>query len=47
MFEQVYRADMMLQAAALNVLFLVIGTGVFLGAFTSARQRGLLLQVGE
>jgi ABC-2 type transport system permease protein len=47
MFEQVFRADLMLRAAALNVLFLVVGTGVFLKAFTSARQRGLLLHIGE
>ena len=47
MFEQVFRADLMLQAAALNLLFLAVGTGVFLMAFTSARQRGLLLHIGE
>jgi ABC-2 type transport system permease protein len=47
MFEQVFRLDLMLQAAALNLLFLVVGTGVFLKAFTSARRRGLLLHIGE
>lgn len=47
MFEQVFRVDLMLQAAALNLLFLLVGTGVFLKAFTSARQRGLLLHIGE
>ena len=47
MFEQVFRVDLMLQAAALNLLFLAVGTGVFLKAFTSARQQGLLLRIGE
>jgi ABC-2 type transport system permease protein len=47
MFDQVFRADLMLQAGALNLLYLAIGTGVFLMAFTSARQRGLLLHIGE
>jgi ABC-2 type transport system permease protein len=47
MFEEVFRGDLMLQAAALNLLYLVIGIGVFLKAFTSARQQGLLLRVGE
>ncbi|MDH3900624.1 MAG: ABC transporter permease [Gammaproteobacteria bacterium] len=47
MFEQVFRVDLMLQAAALNLLFILIGTGVFLKAFTGARQQGLLLRVGE
>ena len=47
MFEQVFRVDLMLQAAALNLLFLAVGTGVFLQAFTSARRRGLLLHIGE
>jgi len=47
MFDQVFRADQMLQAAALNLVFLTVGTGVFLMAFNSARQRGLLLHIGE
>ena len=47
MFEHVFRADLMIQAAALNVLLIMIGTGVFLRAFNSARQRGLLLNIGE
>jgi len=47
MFEHVFRVDQMLQAAALNLLFILVGIGVFLKAFTSARQQGLLLHIGE
>ena len=47
MFEHVFRADLMIQAAVMNVLLIMIGTGVFLRAFNSARQRGLLLNIGE
>jgi len=35
------------QAAALNVLYIMLGAGAFLLAFNSTRQRGLLLRVGE
>ena len=47
MFEHMFRADLMWQAAALNSLYLLLGASAFLLAFNSARQRGLLLQVGE
>jgi ABC-2 type transport system permease protein len=47
MFEHVFRVDLMLQAALLNMLLLMLGAGVFLKAFTSARERGLLLHIGE
>lgn len=47
MFEHVFRSDLMWQATALNILYLVPGAGAFLLAFNSARQRGLLLHVGE
>jgi ABC-2 type transport system permease protein len=47
MFEHMFRADLMWQAAALNILYLLLGAGAYLLAFNSARQRGLLLQVGE
>lgn len=42
-----FRGALLAHAALLNVLYLAIGTAVFLGAFRSARRRGLLLQVGE
>jgi ABC-2 type transport system permease protein len=47
MFDQVFRADHMIQAVMLNVLLLTVGAGVFLKAFNSARRRGLLLRIGE
>jgi ABC-2 type transport system permease protein len=47
MFDHVIRYDHLLQAMALNAVFLAFGTGVFLRAFNSARRRGLLLHVGE
>jgi hypothetical protein len=34
-------------AVGLNVVFLLIGFGVFLYAFRVARRIGLLMQVGE
>jgi ABC-2 type transport system permease protein len=47
MFEQTVRLDLMWQAVVLNAVFLLVGSGVFLGAFHSARERGLLMRVGE
>ena len=47
MFEHSVRVDHLIQAGVLNVVFLMLGTGVFLKSFSSARQRGLLLRVGE
>jgi len=47
MFEHDFRVDLMWQAAVLNIIYLVLGAGAFLLAFNSARQRGLLLRVGE
>jgi ABC-2 type transport system permease protein len=47
MFEQTVRLDLLWQAIALNVVFLLVGSGVFLRAFQSARERGLLMRVGE
>lgn len=47
MFEHTVRHDLMWQSAGLNVVFLAAGSGAFAVAFNSARQRGLLLRVGE
>lgn len=47
MFEQTFQLDQLLQAVALNTMFLLAGIGVFLKAFHSARKRGLLMRVGE
>ena len=47
MFDEIVRVDLMVQAAGLNMVFLLVGAGVFLKAFNSARRHGLLLQIGE
>jgi len=36
-----------INALALNVLYLILGVGIFLRTFHVARRRGLLLQIGE
>jgi ABC-2 type transport system permease protein len=47
MFDHVFRLDHFLAAAALDVVYLAAGIGVFLYAFRQARHRGALLQMGE
>ena len=47
MFEHTVRVDLLWQAVGLNAVFLMAGSGVFLKAFHSARERGLLMRVGE
>jgi ABC-2 type transport system permease protein len=47
MFDQVFRRDHFLAAAALDVVYLLLGTAIFLDAFRRARHRGALLQMGE
>jgi ABC-2 type transport system permease protein len=47
MFEQIVRLDLLGQAVLLNGVFLLVGSVVFLRAFHSARERGLLMRVGE
>ena len=47
MFEHTVRVDLLWQAVGLNAVFLMVGSGVFLKAFHSARERGLLMRVGE
>jgi ABC-2 type transport system permease protein len=42
-----FRVDLLIHAAILNVVYLVIGAGLFLFSYHVARRRGLLLQVGE
>ncbi len=47
MIEGTFRADLLANALLLNALYLVLGMGLFIAAFRSARRNGLLLQVGE
>lgn len=45
--DHVFRADFMVQALALNVLFFLAGSIAFLKLLQSAREHGSLLQTGE
>lgn len=47
LFDNVFRWDLFAGAVGLNVLYLILCTGVFLYLFGVARKRGLLLQQGE
>jgi len=47
MFDHVFRSDLLVEAAALDAVYLVLGGAAFLGFFRVARRRGLLLQMGE
>jgi ABC-2 type transport system permease protein len=45
--HQTFRADLMLQALALNVVFFVIAAIAYLKLLNAARRQGSLLQTGE
>lgn len=47
LLENTYRGDLMAAAVGLNVLYLAAGAAAFLRFFNVARQKGLLLQMGE
>ena len=47
LLEHTYRYDLLMNAVLLNAVYLVLGLAVFLGVFSVARRRGLLLSVGE
>ena len=47
LLEHSFNLHHMQWAIGLNIVFISIGIAVFLGYFRIARQRGLLLQVGE
>ena len=47
LLEGEVRADLLLHAALLDLVYLAVGATAFLHAFHVARRRGLLLQVGE
>src|SRR6202000_473013 len=44
---QVYRADLMIEAFAINVVLLIASFAIFLALLRSARRHGALLQGGE
>jgi ABC-2 type transport system permease protein len=47
MLAHVFRADLIIQAVALNIVYIAVGLVAFLLAFRQARERGQLLQTGE
>ncbi len=47
LFQQVFDHSMFVKAAALNGVYLILGTLCFFWVFRISRQRGLLLQMGE
>ena len=47
LFEQRFRVDLLVNAMALNIVYLAGGIAAFLAFFNNARVRGQLLHVGE
>jgi ABC-2 type transport system permease protein len=47
LLDRQFRLDLLVNAMALNVVYLAAGVGAFLGFFRIARVRGQLLHVGE
>ena len=47
LIEGTFRADLLFNAAALNAAYLAVAIAVFLRFFRAARERGLILQIGE
>src|SRR3984893_16075196 len=47
LFSETLRADYLLAAAALDLVYVTLGAAAFLFAFHDARRRGALLQMGE
>lgn len=45
--DETFRTDLLLNAVALNAAYLTVSVLVFLRFFRSARERGLILQIGE
>lgn len=47
LLQAVFDWNLFFAAAALNVVYVALGVGIFYTAFRGARQRGTLLQMGE
>jgi ABC-2 type transport system permease protein len=47
LIEKVFRADLMVDALALNVVFFAAGVFAFVKLLQSARRHGSLIQAGE
>jgi ABC-2 type transport system permease protein len=47
LFDQTFRADLMIQALALNAVWFALAVAAFLALLASARRNGTLMQTGE
>jgi ABC-2 type transport system permease protein len=47
LLHQTFRADLMLQALALNVVYFALAVAAFIALLNAARRQGTLLQTGE
>jgi len=47
LFSGIFRADYLISAVALDIVYLVLGATAFFLSFHNARRRGALLQMGE
>ena len=47
LIDQVFRADLMLEAFGLNLIFMAVAVAAFLNLVASARNQGSLLHAGE
>ena len=47
LFDGIFRYDLFWKALGLNIIYILGGIGIFVYFFRSARERGLLYQIGE
>jgi ABC-2 type transport system permease protein len=47
LIDHVFRADLMIQALAINVVLFIASFAIFLALLRSARRHGSLIQGGE
>ena len=47
LIQHTFSIDLFITALLLNVLYMIAGTAIYLRAIRTARERGMLLQVGE
>jgi len=47
LIEHTFRADLLIAAALINIVYFAGGVAAFLYCFRAARHRGLILQIGE
>ena len=47
LIQHTFSIDLFITALLLNVLYMIAGTAIYLRAIRTARERGMLLQMGE